>query len=157
MELVASDPDINNPAVIEWDGNGRMYVSEFRSYMRDADATAEHEPTSRISRWESTKGDGVYDRHTVFVDHVLFPRMILPIDKNCILTNETHSDDVVQYCDTNDDGMADKRRCVLYRRRRRPRRERRARAERLHLGPRQLDLQHLQLVPLPLDARWHPA
>ena len=68
MELVASDPDINNPAVIEWDGNGRMYVSEFRSYMRDADATGEHEPTSRISRWESTKGDGVYDRHTVFVD-----------------------------------------------------------------------------------------
>ena len=109
MELVASDPDINNPAVIEWDGNGRMYVSEFRSYMRDADATGEHEPTSRISRWESTKGDGVYDRHTVFVDNVLFPRMILPIDRNCILTNETHSDDVVKYCDTNDDGKADKR------------------------------------------------
>jgi mono/diheme cytochrome c family protein len=109
MELVASDPDINNPAVIEWDGNGRMYVSEFRSYMRDADATGEHEPTSRISRWESTKGDGVYDRHTVFVDRVLFPRMILPIDGNCILTNETHSDDVVKYCDTNDDGVADKR------------------------------------------------
>ena len=109
MELVASDPDINNPAVIEWDGNGRMYVSEFRSYMRDADATGEHEPTSRISRWESTKGDGVYDRHTVFVDNVLFPRMILPIDRHCILTNETHSDDVVKYCDTNDDGKADKR------------------------------------------------
>ena len=35
--------------------------------------------------------------------------MILPIDKNCILTNETHSDDVVKYCDTNDDGKADKR------------------------------------------------
>ena len=109
LDLVASDPDLNNPAVIEWDGNGRMYVSEFRSYMRDADATGEHEPTSRISRWESTKGDGVYDRHTVFVDKVLFPRMILPLDHNCILTNETHSDDVVKYCDGNDDGVADKR------------------------------------------------
>ena len=109
LELVASDRDLNNPAVIEWDGNGRMYVSEFRSYMRDADATGEHEPTSRISRWESTKGDGTFDRHTVFVDHVLFPRMILPIDNNCILTNETHSDDVVKYCDSNDDGVADKR------------------------------------------------
>ena len=109
LELVAADPALNNPAVIEWDGNGRMYVSEFRSYMRDADAIAEHEPTSRISRWESTKGDGTYDRHTVFVDRVLFPRMILPLDNNCILTNETHSDDVVKYCDTNDDGVADKR------------------------------------------------
>jgi mono/diheme cytochrome c family protein len=109
LELVAADPDLNNPAVIEWDGNGRMYVSEFRSYMRDADAVGEHEPTSRVSRWESTKGDGTYDRHTVFADNVLFPRMILPLDGNCILTNETHSDDVVKYCDTNDDGKADKR------------------------------------------------
>src|SRR5215471_9136094 len=31
LELVAADPDLNNPAVIEWDGDGRMYVSEFRS------------------------------------------------------------------------------------------------------------------------------
>ncbi|HEY7055812.1 MAG TPA: c-type cytochrome, partial [Vicinamibacterales bacterium] len=109
LELVASDPDINNPAVIEWDGNGRMYVSEFRSYMLDADATGEHEPTNRISRWESTKGDGRYDKHTVFVDKVMFPRMILAIDKNCILINETHGDDVIKYCDTNNDGVADKR------------------------------------------------
>ena len=34
--------------------------------------------------------------------------VILPID-NCILTNETHSDNVSTYCDTNDDGKADKR------------------------------------------------
>ena len=46
----------------------------------------------------------------MFVDNVLFPRMILPLDSNCILTNETHSDDVVKYCDTNDDGKADNRR-----------------------------------------------
>ena len=77
LELVASDPEINNPAVVEWDGNGRMYLSEFRSYMRDADATSEHEPTNRISRWESTKGDGKYDKHTVFADKLMLPRMIL--------------------------------------------------------------------------------
>ncbi len=41
---------------------------------------------------------------------------------------------------------------VLQRRRRRPRRQSRARAERVRVGARQLDLQHLQLVPLPLDA-----
>src|SRR5262245_27494534 len=33
MELVASDPDIVQPTVIEFDGNGRMYVGEMRSYM----------------------------------------------------------------------------------------------------------------------------
>jgi putative membrane-bound dehydrogenase-like protein len=109
LELVASDPDINNPAVVEWDGNGRMYLSEFRSYMKDADATGEHEPTNRISRWESTKGDGTYDKHTVFVDKVMFPRMILALDDNSILINKTHSDDVIRYWDTNNDGVADKK------------------------------------------------
>jgi hypothetical protein len=37
MELVAADPDVISPAVIEFDGNGRMYVSELISYMMDAD------------------------------------------------------------------------------------------------------------------------
>jgi mono/diheme cytochrome c family protein len=109
LELVAADPDINNPAVIEFDGNGRMYVSEFRSYMMDADATREHEPINRISRWESTKGDGRFDRHTVFADGVMFPRGIIAIDRDCILVNETHSDDMLKLCDTSGDGVADAR------------------------------------------------
>ena len=68
MELIAADPDVISPTLIEFDGNGRMYVGEMISYMMDADATREHDPISRISRWESTKGDGHYDKHTVFAD-----------------------------------------------------------------------------------------
>ena len=39
MELVAADPEVISPAIIEFDGNGRMYVSELLSYMVDAEAT----------------------------------------------------------------------------------------------------------------------
>jgi mono/diheme cytochrome c family protein len=113
MELVAADPDVISPAVIEFDGNGRMYVSELISYMMDAGASREHDPISRISRWESTKGDGVYDKHTVFVDHVVAPRMILPLQDGVILTSETDSDDIVKWTDTNGDGVADKRDVVF--------------------------------------------
>jgi hypothetical protein len=109
LELVAADPDIDAPAVIEWDGDGRMYVSEFRSYMIDADATREHDPINRITRFESTKSDGVYDKRTVFADNVMFPRGIVAIDRNCILINETHSDDMLKLCDTNNDGVSDTR------------------------------------------------
>ena len=35
--------------------------------------------------------------------------MILPLDKDSILTNETDSDDVIKLTDTNGDGVADKR------------------------------------------------
>ena len=154
LELVLSDPDIVSPAVIAFDGNGRMYVAEFRSYMLDADAGHQHEPTSRISMHESTKRDGKFDRHTVFADNLLAPRMILPLD-NGILTNETHSDDVLQLTDTNGDGVADKKQ-VFYTGVGNGAAATSSSAERLRLGARQLDLQHLQRVPLPLDAARHP-
>jgi mono/diheme cytochrome c family protein len=113
MELVAADPQVISPAVIEFDGNGRMYVSELISYMMDAEASREHEPISRISRWESTKGDGVYDKRTVFVDKVVAARMILPLQDGVILTSETDSDELVKWSDTNADGVADKREVVF--------------------------------------------
>ena len=37
MELVAADPDVISPAVIAFDGDGRMYVSELISYMMNAE------------------------------------------------------------------------------------------------------------------------
>ncbi len=113
MELVASDPDLVSPGAIEFDGNGRMYVAELVGYMMDASADHEHDPVSRISRWESTKGDGHFDKHTVFVDHIVAPRMILPMLDGVILTSETDSDDVVKWTDTNGDGVADKRKVVF--------------------------------------------
>ena len=113
MELVASDPDVISPTLIEFDGNGRMYVGEMISYMMDADAGREHDPISRISRWESTKGDGHFDKHTVFADHLVAPRMILPLQDGVILTSETDSDDLVKWSDTNGDGVADKREVVF--------------------------------------------
>lgn len=113
LELVAADPQIISPTLIEFDGNGRMYVGEMISYMMDASASREHDPISRISRWESTKGDGHYDKHTVFVDKVVAPRMILPLQDGVILTSETDSDDLVKWTDTNGDGVADKREVVF--------------------------------------------
>ena len=109
LELVVAEPDVISPAVIRFDGNGRMYVAEFITYMRDADGNNQHKPESRITRFESTKGDGVYDKRTVFVDKLVLPRTIVPLDGNSILTNETASDDVIKYTDTNNDGVADKR------------------------------------------------
>ena len=81
MELVLSDPLIKEPVMCTFDGNGRMYVAELRSYMQDADRKDEKAPISRVSRHESTEGDGVYDKHTVFLDNALLPRMVLPLDK----------------------------------------------------------------------------
>src|SRR4029434_3738984 len=109
LELVLSDPIIQEPTAIAFDGNGRMFVLEDRGYMQDADATNEHEPNGRVALHGGTDNDGKYDKHTVFVDNLVFPRFLLPFGPNALLTKESHSQEVWKYTDTNGDGVADKK------------------------------------------------
>jgi mono/diheme cytochrome c family protein len=109
MELVLADPQVDTPAFIEFDGNGRMYVGEFITYMPDVEGTGQHDARNRISRWEDTNGDGTYDKRTVFIDNMVLPRGVLPLQDGVVLTNETASDDVIKWTDTNGDGVADRR------------------------------------------------
>ena len=109
LKPVMTEPDIMEPMQIAFDGDGRMFVLEMLSYMQDADAGGELDPISRITLHTDTNGDGVYDKTTVFVDHLSFPRFVMPFGANSILTMDSNSDDVYQYTDTNSDGVADKK------------------------------------------------
>jgi mono/diheme cytochrome c family protein/glucose/arabinose dehydrogenase len=109
IELVLSDPEIQDPVGVTFDGNGRMYVLEMRSYMQDADGSGSRTPISRISRHEDTDGDGVYDKHTVFVDKMVLPRVAFPLTDGVILGLETDNRDLYKYTDTDGDGVADKK------------------------------------------------
>ena len=106
LELVLSEPEILEPMAISFDGNGRMYVVEMRTYMQDIDGSGEHDPRSRVSRHESSKGDGVFDRHTAFADHLMLPRMVLPLQDE-VLIGVTDTNDIEAWRDTNGDGIAD--------------------------------------------------
>src|SRR3546814_16500017 len=52
LELVASEPMISEPVAIAWDGNGRMYVAEMNTYMKDADGNGQNVALSKIVRLE---------------------------------------------------------------------------------------------------------
>ena len=108
-ELVLADPDIQDPVGVTFDGNGRMYVLEMRSYMRDLEGSNSREPISRISRWEDINGDGTYDRHTVFADKLVLPRIAFPLEDGVVLVLETDNRDLFKFTDTNGDGVADKK------------------------------------------------
>lgn len=107
LELVLSERDgLREPANLTFDGNGRMYIAQLRTYMQDIDGKNEHDPIGVVSRHESTKGDGVFDKHVLFRDKMVLPRMVLPLDDR-VLINETDTLDIFVYRDTNGDGIAD--------------------------------------------------
>ena len=112
IELVASEPMINEPVAIAWDGNGKMYVAQMMTYMQDIDAGHEDEPWSRISILEDTDGDGKMDKSVVFIDSMVLPRIMLPLDDR-IIVGETYKRNLYSYRDTNGDGTADEKILLL--------------------------------------------
>jgi mono/diheme cytochrome c family protein/glucose/arabinose dehydrogenase len=113
LEVVLSEPVIKEPVITVFDGNGRMFVAEMRGYMQEIDGQNQLDPVSRVSMHEDTNRDGQYDKHTVFIDKLVLPRMLLPLDGS-LLVVETDSGDINQYWDTDGDGVADKKK-LFYR------------------------------------------
>lgn len=80
IQLVVSEPMVEDPVCMAWDADGRLWVCEMRGYMPDRNANGEEEPTGRIVILEDLNGDGVFDKdndkHTVFLDKIILPRAI---------------------------------------------------------------------------------
>lgn len=111
VELVASEPMVQEPVAIAWDGNGRMYVVQMNTYMKDANATEEYEPTSRIMLLEDTNADGKMDKFSIFIDSLILPRTVLPVGDEVLVT-VTNAQHVWSYKDTDGDGKADQKKIV---------------------------------------------
>jgi mono/diheme cytochrome c family protein/glucose/arabinose dehydrogenase len=104
IELVAAEPVVEEPIALTFDPDGRMYVVQLRAYMPDAAGTGELDPIGRVSRLESTKGDGVYDKSVVFIDKLKIPRAV-GLAGDGVLVSEPPN---LYFCrDTDGDGKAD--------------------------------------------------
>ena len=73
-ELVASDPMIQDPVVIKFDQDGRLWVVEMRGFMPDIDGSDENAPVGRVSILSDTDNDGHMDTSTIFADSLVLPR-----------------------------------------------------------------------------------
>src|SRR5688572_19783063 len=103
VELVASEPQVMDPIDISWGADGRMWVVEMADYPMGMDGKGK--PGGRIRFLESTRGDGRYDKMTLFADGLSFPTSVLPW-RNGVLV--TAIPDVLFLEDTNGDGRADR-------------------------------------------------
>lgn len=112
LELVASEPMVQEPVVVVWDGDGKMYVAEMNTYMQDADFTGQDVPNSRVVCLEDTDNDGKMDKRTVFADSLMIPRILLPIGGKLII-GESHTTDLYVYEDTDGDRKADTKELIF--------------------------------------------
>ncbi|MBC7923243.1 MAG: c-type cytochrome [Ferruginibacter sp.] len=76
IQLVAAEPMVQDPVVITFDEDGRLWVVEMRGFMPTMDGDGEQEPVGRVSVLEDTDGDGQMDISTVFLDSLVMPRAI---------------------------------------------------------------------------------
>jgi mono/diheme cytochrome c family protein/glucose/arabinose dehydrogenase len=85
IELVASEPLVQDPVAIDWAPDGRLWVVEMPGFMPDIAAAGEHEPVGRIVVLEDTNRDGRMDRRTVFADGLVLARSVKVLDQGVLV------------------------------------------------------------------------
>ena len=124
IQLVLSEPHIAQPLFMNWDERGRLWVMEYRQYpeiagltmlSRDVYLRAVYDKVpkappnhdkgrDRISIHEDTDGDGVYDKHKVFVDGLNLATSFVQGRGGLFVTNPPY---LLFYPDKNGDDVPD--------------------------------------------------
>jgi mono/diheme cytochrome c family protein len=110
VQLVASEPLVQDPILAEFDGDGRLWVVEMQGYAVGEKMVNMTDPVGDIAILEDTDGDGVYDKRTVFLDKLVLPRALKILDHNCALIGEPPN--LIKACDTSGDLVADTREVI---------------------------------------------
>ena len=76
VELVAAEPLLSSPVAFEWDARGRLWVVEMRDYPLGMDGKGK--PGGRIKVLTDSRGDGHYDKTTIFAEDIPYPTGIFP-------------------------------------------------------------------------------
>jgi mono/diheme cytochrome c family protein/glucose/arabinose dehydrogenase len=106
VQLVASEPMVQDPVVIMFDADGRLWVVEMRGFMPTIDGEGENERIGRVSVLEDTDADGQMDKSTIYLDSLIMPRALALVPGG-VLVAENQSLWMTQ--DLNGDLIADTR------------------------------------------------
>lgn len=85
VELIASEPTIQVPTILQFDPDGRLWVVEMRGFMATPDGSGETNPVGRVSILEDVNGDGTFEKHKVFLDGLVMPRALLLVNGGALV------------------------------------------------------------------------
>jgi mono/diheme cytochrome c family protein/glucose/arabinose dehydrogenase len=109
IELVASEPLVEEPVAMDIDPDGRLWVVEMRSYMPDVNGTGEIDPVNRIVILEDTNTDGKMDKRTVYMDGLHLPRLVKVLSHGVLVAEPPY----LWYTrDTNGDFVMDEKTAI---------------------------------------------
>ena len=100
VQLVASEPIIEDPVALAFDETGRLFVVENRGYPSD------EEKNGRVSVLRDKDGDGYYESRTIFAEGFAFPNGVMPWKGGVLVTS---APTVYFLKDTDGDDVADVR------------------------------------------------
>jgi mono/diheme cytochrome c family protein len=110
LELVAAEPLIKDPILMEFDGDGRLWVVELPAFSINEKMENSFEPINSLVILEDTNNDGKFDKRTVFMDKLIMPRAFKILDKNCALVGAPPN--LFKACDTDGDLKSDTREVI---------------------------------------------
>jgi len=85
VELVASEPMIESPILMDFDADGRLWVLEMLTFLPDTSGRDSKEPLNRVSVLEDTNGDDTMDKKTVFADKLAMPRALKVLEQGVLI------------------------------------------------------------------------
>ena len=109
VQLVAEDPMIQDPIVIRFDQDGRIWVVEMRGFMPNIDGDGEDAAVGRVSVLFDLNQDGMMDSSTVFADSLVLPRALAVVKGGALVAEDAL---LWYFEDTNGDLRADKKTLV---------------------------------------------
>ncbi len=105
IELAAGPPLVDRPIAADFDERGRLYVTDSSGSNEPVAVQLKKKP-HRVVRLEDAKGDGRFDRRTVFADRLMFPEGVMYLAGSVYVAAPPS---IWKLTDTDGDGIADRR------------------------------------------------
>ena len=107
ITLYASEPDIGKPINMDFDEQGRLWVTQSSEYPMAAAPTKGHD---KITILEDTNGDGKADKFTPFATELNIPIGIIPVQKGAIAFSIPN---IYKFTDDDGDGIAEDKKVLF--------------------------------------------